>query len=117
LALAAPLLLNLLIVERAVQPGPLLLAARGVSLAGLLLLAAINLLLWPSLESGGRLPALWRRAAAAVFSQPLRSLLVLAATGLVLGLGLLLPRAAFLFISVAAAAYVACWGALRIERP
>lgn len=117
LALAAPMLLNLLIVERAAAPDPLLLAARGVSFAGLLFLAAVNLLLWPSLERGGRLLALWRRAATAVFSQPLRSLLVLAATGLVLGLGLLLPRAMFLFFSVAAAAYVACWGALRIERP
>ena len=116
LALAAPLLLDLLIIQGAGEPGPLLLVVRGLCLAGLVFLAAVNLWLWPSLESGERLAALWRRAASAVLLRPLATLAVLAASAAVFGLGLLLPRAAFLFISVAAAAFVACWGVSRIER-
>lgn len=116
LALAAPLLVNLLIIDRAVDPGQLLLAARGVCVAALVFLAAVNLFLWPSLESGARLGVLWRRAAVLVLLRPLPALLTLAATVLVMAFGLLLPRAVFLFFSVAAAAYVASWCVLRIER-
>jgi len=115
LVAAAPLVLNVLIVQRADAPDPLLLAARGASLAGLAFLAAFNVVLWPSLESGGGLGDLLRRAATAVLLRPQPCLLTVAAATLVLGAGLLLPRFVFLFVSVASAAYVASWGVSRIE--
>lgn len=114
--LAAPLVMNLLIVQRATDPGPLLLAARGTCVAGLVFLAAVNLVLWPALSNGDGLAASWRRAVAVVLSRPVQSLLTVAVSGLVVVLGLMLPRFVFLFIGVAAAAYAASWGVSRLER-
>lgn len=116
LLLAAPLVLNLGIVARATEPGPLLFAAQGLAAASLAFLAAVNLVLWPSLGSGRRLAELWRRAASLVLLKPVPLLLTLVASAAVMVLGLLLPRAAFLFFSVAASAFVACWGVRRAER-
>ena len=115
-AVAAPLVLNLLIVNSAADPGPLLLAARGVCVAGLLFLAALNVILWPSLERGERMWVAWRKAAMVVVAQPMPVLLTVAATGLVLGVALLLPRFVFLFIAVAAVSSVASRGAAWTER-
>lgn len=115
-ALALPLVLDLLIVQRSAEPGPMLLAARGLSLAGLAFLAAVNLVLWPSLGSGKPLGALARRAAKVVLLRPLPSLLTLVGTALAVALALFLPRAVFLFAGPASAALLACWGVSRIER-
>ena len=115
-AIALPLVLDLLIVRRSAEPGPLLLAARGLSLAGLAFLAAVNLVLWPSLDSGRPLGVLARRAAKVVLLRPLPSLLTLGGTALALALALFLPRAVFLFAGPACAALLACWGVSRIER-
>jgi uncharacterized membrane protein YesL len=96
---------------------PLLVSSAALSAAALLFLAALNLYLWPLLILTSAAPrTLWRTALRLVLLRPATTLLTLAASLLAFGSGLFLPRAAMLFLSVAAASFTANFGATRVLR-
>ena len=114
LLIAAPLAFNLLITFEA-GSNPLMVMARGLTVAALFTLAALNVYLWPLLvRLETPLPYLWRTAFKLLFLHPWPALLSLAACATVIAASLFLPRAVTLLFSASALAFSACYGAQRV---
>ncbi len=123
LALADVLLFGLIAVNLRLFPlmsitDPLAWMSGSVTLAAGLVLLLANLYVWPLLILFDLpLRPLATMALKLVFAHPLESLGVLAAALVPVLISVLLPRAVFLFVTVALCAYIICWGTWRVLRP